>query len=416
MNPLDVIVIGGGPSGSAVATLLAQQGYSVELFERDHFPRFHIGESLIPFTYHVIEKLGLLPTMQQSHFTKKHSVQFVSQKGRLSEPFYFADYDPHVRSQTWQVRRSEFDHLLLKNAQEKGVVVHEGARVLEVLFEGSRAVGIRVKPENAPEREVRARMVIDASGQSSLLIDRLKLREWDPVLKKSAVWTYFKGAYRDQGRDEGPTIVIQTKDKKGWFWYIPLHDDIVSVGVVAGYDYLFQNRASKDLETIFQEEVDRCPGIQPRIAQGTRCDVYRAQKEYSYRSTKVAGEGWTLVGDALGFLDPLYSSGVLLALTSANMAAETIGQALRENNLSETRLRTWEDEYFRGMDRMRRLVCAFYDGLNFGKLVRSNPDKKGLITDVLIGNLFKDEIDELWPLVDAQLAEKAEQQELAVVA
>ncbi len=402
----DIIVIGGGPAGSSVSTLLAMKGYQVELFEREHFPRFHIGESLIPFTFHVIKEIGLLETMQKSHFTKKHSVQFVSQNGKLSEPFYFSDYDPHERSQTWQVRRSEFDHLLLNNARSKGVTVHEGARVIEVLFEGRKAVGVRVKLENEPEKVVKAKVVIDASGQSSMIMDRMGLRQWDPVLKKGALWTYWKGAYRDTGRDAGPTIVIQTKGKKGWFWYIPLHDDIVSVGVVAGYDYLFQNRATKDLEAIYQEEVDRCPGLQPRLKGATRCDVFRAQKEYSYLATQAAGEGWVLIGDALGFLDPLYSSGVLLALTSASMAAKTVDEAMKSNDFSEKKLREWESVYFQGIDRMRRLVVAFYDGLNFGAMVRKNPDKKGLITDVLIGNLFKDELDQLWPLVEEQLAEQ----------
>ena len=194
----DVIVIGGGPSGSAISTLVAQKGYKVELFERDHFPRFHIGESLIPHTYHVLKRLNLLDTMKQSHFTKKYSVQFVSEHGRLSEPFEFSEHDPHERSQTWQVRRSEFDHLLLDNARKHGVNVHEGARVLEVLFEGKRAVGIRVKPEDGPERIVKAPIVVDASGQSSLILDKLNLREWDPLLKKAAVWTYWKGAKREQ--------------------------------------------------------------------------------------------------------------------------------------------------------------------------------------------------------------------------
>src|SRR5688572_16798954 len=278
----DVIVIGGGPAGSTVSTLIAQQGYRVELFERERFPRFHIGESLIPETYWILQRLNMLPKMQKSHFVKKYSVQFVNANGKLSAPFYFWDNKPHECSQTWQVRRSEFDHLMLNNAREHGVQVHEGARVLEVLFEGQQAVGVRVKPEDGPEREVRAKVVIDASGQSSLLMDRLGLREWDPVLKKAAVWTYWKGAYRDTGRDEGTTVVIQTEGKKGWFWYIPLHDDVLSVGVVAAYDYLFQNRGTMDLETIYFEEVARCPGLKPRLEQATRCDIFRAQKEYSY--------------------------------------------------------------------------------------------------------------------------------------
>ena len=402
----DVIVIGGGPSGSATSTLLAQRGHKVELFERDHFPRFHIGESLIPYTYHVIQQLGLLDHMKQSYFTKKYSVQFINENGKLSEPFYFDQHDPHERSQTWQVRRSEFDLLLLNNARKHGVNVHEGARVLEVLFEGDRAVGVRVKPEDGPGRVVKAKAVVDASGQSSLLIDRLNLREWDPELKKAAVWTYWKGAYRDEGKNGGATLVISTAGRKGWFWYIPLHDDIMSVGVVASYDYLFDGQRPKDLEKLYAEEVDRCPGLQPRLANATRCDIYRAQKEYSYRAKQVAGNGWVLVGDAFGFLDPLYSSGVLLALKSASMASDAIDAALKANDTSEPKLRAWEDEFTKGMWRMRRLVCAFYDGLNFGKLVRRHPEKKGLITDVLIGNMFHDAVDELWGPIDALVAEE----------
>ncbi len=406
-DEVDCIVVGGGPSGTTVATLLAQQGHRVELFERSHFPRFHIGESLIPHTYRVLERLNMLPKLRGSHFVKKYSVQFVNQRGKLSEPFYFVDHRPHESSQTWQVRRSEFDHLMLDNARDHGVRVHEGVRVLEVLFEGQRAVGVRIKPETGPEREVRAKVVVDASGQSSLLIDRLGLREWDPVLKKAAIWTYWKGAYRDTGRDEGATVVIQTEGKQGWFWYIPLHDDVLSVGVVAGFDYLFQNRETKDLETIYFQEVDKCPGVKPRLEGATRCDEFRAQKEYSYRATQAAGDGWVLVGDAFGFLDPLYSSGVLLALHSGMMAADAISEGLTKNDTSQAQLRSWEPAYVQGMERMRRLVCEFYEGFSFGRFIRKHPHLKGHVTDVLIGDVFKDDVDVLWPLMDEMRAETA---------
>jgi flavin-dependent dehydrogenase len=403
----DVIVIGGGPAGSTASTLIAQKGRRVHLFEREKGPRFHIGESLIPQTYHVLKRLDMLPKMKGSHFVKKYSVQFINQRGKLSEPFYFIDHKPHESSQTWQVRRSEFDHLMLDNAREHGVNVHQGVRVLEVVFEGDRPVGVRVKLENGSEHEVRAPVVVDASGQSSILIDRLNLREWDPVLKKAAVWTYWKGAQRDTGRDEGATLVIQTDGKNGWFWYIPLHDDIISVGVVAGYDYLFQNRPSKELEAIYFEEVAKAPGLQPRLKNATRCDMFRAQKEYSYRSRKAAGNGWVLCGDAFGFLDPLYSSGVLLALTSASMAADAICEGLDKNDTSAAQLGKWEDKFGRGMDRMRRLVCEFYDGFSFGRFVRKHPDLKDRVTDVLIGDVFKDDVDVLWPLMDELRAEVA---------
>jgi flavin-dependent dehydrogenase len=401
-----VVVIGGGPGGSTTSTLIAQKGYRVELFEREKFPRFHIGESLIPQTYWVLKRLNMLPKMKGSHFVRKYSVQFISQHGRLSEPFYFVDHNPHESSQTWQVRRSEFDHMLLNNAREHGVTVHEGARVLEVLFEGERAVGVRVQLAEGTERTVRANVVVDASGQGSMIMSRLGLREWDPVLRKGALWTYWKGAVRDTGRDEGATLVVQTQGKKGWFWYIPLHDDVLSVGVVAAYDYLFKDRGNKDYEAIYFEEVDRCPGLKPRLANATRCDIFRAQKEYSYRSRKAAGDGWVLVGDAFGFLDPLYSSGVLLALTSGSMAADAVTEGLAKGDTSERQLRKWEPAFTAGMDRMRRLVCEFYDGFSFGRFVRKYPHLKDRVTDVLIGDLFKDDVDVLWPLIDEMRREQ----------
>src|SRR5262245_31213604 len=168
----DVVVIGGGPAGSTVLTLVAQRGHRVELFERERFPRFHIGESLIPETYWVLERLKMLDKMKNSHFVKKYSVQFVSASGKLSAPFYFWDNKPHECSQTWQVVRSEWDLLMLNNAREQGVNVHEGTRVLDVLFEGNRAVGVKVQHEDGSQREVRAKVVVDASGQSAMLQNR----------------------------------------------------------------------------------------------------------------------------------------------------------------------------------------------------------------------------------------------------
>jgi len=397
---VDVVVIGGGPAGATASTLIAQHGHKVALFERERFPRFHIGESLIPETYWVLQRLNMLPKMKSSHFVKKYSVQFVTQKGKLSEPFYFVEHKPHECSQTWQVRRSEFDTLMLDNAAEHGVEVHQGVRVMDVLFDGQRATGVQVRYDDGREEIVTASVVVDASGQSSLIMGKLGLREWDPELKKAALWTYWKGAYRDTGRDEGTTVVIQTEGKKGWFWYIPLHDDIVSVGVVADVDYLFRDRASKDHEAIYQEEVARCPGLQPRIANATRATDFFAAKEYTYKSRQAAGDGWVLVGDAFGFLDPLYSSGVLLALKSGSLAADAVVDGLRRGDTSAAQLGGWAPEYLKGMARMRKLVVEFYNGFSFGRFVKKHPDRKGDLTDLLIGDLFKDSLDETLALID----------------
>lgn len=403
----DVVVIGGGPAGATVSTIIAQQGHQVQLFERERFPRFHIGESLIPETYWVLKRLNMLDKMKGSHFVKKFSVQFVTDKGRLSEPFYFHDNKPHECSQTWQVLRSEFDLLMLRNAAEHGVQVHEGTRVLDVLFEGTRAVGVKVEDELGNQREVRAKVVVDASGQSSMIIGKLGLRVWDNDLKKAAVWTYWENAYRDSGRDEGATHVMQTEGKKGWFWYIPLHNNIVSIGIVSEHSYLFQNRDSKELEDIYNEEVAKCPGLIPRLTNAKRVAPFRAAKEYTYRSTQVAGDGWALVGDAFGFLDPLYSSGVLLALRSGLVCGDTVAEALSKGDTSAAQLGKWGPDFIQGMDRMKRLVCEYYDGFSFGRFVKKHPHLKGHLTDLLIGDLFDDKVDDVVAPMDEMRAEKA---------
>jgi flavin-dependent dehydrogenase len=390
----DVVVIGGGPAGSTVSTLIAQQGPKVTLFERETFPRFHIGESLIPETYWVLERLNMLPKLKASPFTQKHSVQFVNSQGRESAPFYFWDNKPHECSQTWQVVRSEFDQMMLDNAREHGVDVHEGVRVHEVLFEDGRAAGVRIKGDDGAFRDVRAKVVVDASGQNGLLMNKLNLRVWDPILNKGAIWTYWKGAYRDSGKDAGATLVIQNGNRQGWFWYIPLHDDITSVGVVAPFDYLFKGRGP--YADTYEEEVATTPGVRERVAKATRVTGIFATKDYSYRSKQVAGDGWVLVGDAFGFLDPLYSSGVLLALKSGQLAADAVVEGLGKGDTSATQLGKWGENFNRGVDRMRRLVCEYYDGFSFGAMVRQYPEMRGPLTDLLIGDLFEDRVDKVW--------------------
>ncbi len=407
---VEVVVVGGGPAGATAAAVAAQRGRRVALFERERFPRFHVGESLIPETFGVFERLGMLDAMRGSRFVEKHSVQFVNERGMLSEPFYFSDHRPRESSRTWQVRRSEFDEMMLRNAARLGASVHEGCRVLEVLFDGSgsgaRARGVRVQDEAGLVRTVEADVVVDASGQGAMIQSRLGLRDWDRELKKAAVWSYWKGASRGTGRDEGATLVLQLDEKQGWFWYIPLHDDIMSVGVVAGHDYLFKNRATKDSDAIYREEIARCPGLIPRLEQAEMIEPVRVAKEYSYRSRQVAGEGWVLVGDAFGFLDPLYSSGILLALKSGELAGDAVADALEAEDASADRLGAWAPDFIRGMERMRRLVVEFYDGFNFGKFVKRHPHLKGHITDMLIGDLFNERVDEIVAPLDEMRREE----------
>jgi flavin-dependent dehydrogenase len=395
----DVVVIGGGPAGSTVSTLLAQHGRRVQLFERETFPRFHIGESLIPETYWVLKRLNMLDKMKASHFVQKRSVQFVSANGKLSAPFYFWDNKPHECSQTWQVERGEFDQMLLENARAHGVDAREGVHVLDVLFEGERAVGVRIQEPDGTRREVRAPVVVDASGQAAMLMNRHGLRIWDPLLNKGAIWTYYEGAAKDDNRDDGATLVVQTPDKRGWWWNIPLHGDRLSCGIVRPFEDIFKNRGG--LEQTYLEEIEQTPYIEHRVANAKRITGYFATRDYTYRSRELAGDGWVMVGDAFGFLDPLYSSGVMLALKTGEFAADAIHAALDKGDTSKAALGAFAPVLNAGIDRMRRLVCEYYNGFNFGTFIRHHPELRGAITDLLIGDLFTEAADRVWAPMDA---------------
>lgn len=382
----DVIVIGGGPGGAAAATLTAQRGHRVLLVERSPEPRFKIGESLMPATYWTLERMGALPKMKASHFPKKYSVQFYNKSGRASAPFYFAETDPHESSQTWQVLRSEFDDLLLETAAEQGVEVRRGAAVKEVLFDGDRAVGARVDFGDG-ERDVAARVIVDATGQSALLSKKLGLRAHDPGLKKAAFFSHFEGALRDPGIDEGATLVLHTNDASAWFWYIPLPDNRVSVGVVGGLDTLIAGRQG-DPQKIFDEEVAKCPEIGRRIADACQVFPVQAVREFSYHSSRIAGDGWVLAGDAFGFLDPIYSSGVFLALKSGELAADSVHEALVSGDLSGEKLGAHGPGFLSGMEAMRKIVYAFYEeGFSFAKFLSKYPEHRLSIVHLLVGNV-----------------------------
>ena len=401
-----MVVIGGGPAGSTVSALIAAAGYRVHLYERERFPRFHVGESLIPETYWVLQRLGMIDKLRLSPFVKKHSVQFFSANGQESSPFYFWDHKQHESSQTWQVVRSEFDTMMLANARELGVDTHQGVRVRDVLFNRERAVGVRVQQSDGSEQEMRARVVVDASGRSALLMNKIKLRVWDPVLNKGAIWAYFRGAVRGTGRDDGATLILQTENRQGWFWFIPLHEDRASIGVVAPFDDLLKRPGSH--EETFLEEVKNCPAVQQRLLPGVRISDYYATQDFSYRARKVAGDGWVLIGDAFGFLDPLYSSGILLALQSGQLAADAILEGLENDDLSADQLGKWGPVFNQGLDRMRRLVCEYYRGFSFGEFIRRYPHLRGAVADLLIGDLFDEKVDRLWPAMESLYAKGQE--------
>src|ERR1700752_4590481 len=396
-NTFDVIVMGGGPAGSSVAGMLTREGSNVPLFEKEIFPRHHIGESLMTDTYWTFRRLGLLEKLKESPFVRKYSVQFANPDGKESRPFYFFEAVHHESAVTWEVTQAEFDHLMINHAASQGGGVHQGVLVKQLLFEGDRAVGVEVQMQDGTREKFFAKVVVDATGQSAMLSNKFRWRVRDPKLKKAVLYSYFKGAHREPDLNGGATLVLRTQaGSGGWFWYIPLENDITSVGIVADPDYLLKNRG-QDLAKIFQEEIEKGEPCRRRVGEGPRVDKIYSILDYSYRSKHNAGNGFIIIGDAYGFLDPIYSSGVLLALKMAELAADAIHDAFNHDDFSAARLGQYQTKLDRGIESMRKLVYAFYnDGFSFAGFLRKYPDERVHIINLLIGDVFKEGVDSVY--------------------
>jgi geranylgeranyl reductase family protein len=401
-NKYDVIVIGGGPAGSSVASILSREGRKVVVFEKERFPRHHIGESLMTDTYFTFERMGLLEKMKNSPFVRKYSVQFANPAGKESRPFYFFEAFHHESSVTWQITRAEFDLMLIEHAAEQGAEVHQETQIKRVLFDGDRAYGVEALMTDGTVQTFEAPVIVDATGQSAMLSNKFGWRVRDPKLKKAVLYSYFKGAHREPDLNGGATLVLRTPlGSNGWFWYIPLENDITSVGVVADPEYLVKGRG-QDLAKIFNEEIGKVESVRKRVEGAERVDKIYSILDYSYRSTHNAGDGFILIGDAYGFLDPIYSSGVLLALKMAELAADAIHDAFKHNDFSAARLSQYQQKLDTGIESMRKLVYAFYnEGFSFSQFLRKYPEQRVNIITLLMGDVFKEGVDDIYqPMAD----------------
>lgn len=389
-NHFDVIVIGAGPAGSSAATILAENGRRVLVLEREKFPRYHIGESLIPFTFHPLERLGMVDRLRDSAFVKKYSVQFISPEGDASQPFYFFNrYDRNTVAQTWQVMRADFDLMLLDNARDKGAEVIEEIAVKELIWDEDKVVGVRARTKDGEETEFFAPLTFDATGKEAFTATRNGWRERDPYLNKVAAWAYYEGATRQEGIDEGATVVAFVPEK-GWFWWIPLHDNRVSLGIVAEGKYLSRDGVRKPQEML-EREIDNNKWVKDRLGPAKRISDFYITNEYTHHSRHCGTHGLLLLGDAFCFLDPVFSSGLMLALKSGVMAADAAENAFEAQDLSPKQFTEYSSTLRQGIENMRKLVYAFYnENFSFSDLVEKHPEIAGDVTDCLSGDVNKD--------------------------
>ena len=343
----------------------------------------------MPETYWTFQRLGMLEKLKASSCARKVGVQFVSSSGKESQPFLFRSHDPRESSETWHVKRDEFDQMMFENATEKGADCRQGVRVIDLKFGSTEncttnsQVTYREQDDGVPQ-SVAAKVVVDATGQQGLIANKLGLREMNPKLRKAAVWSHFRGGARDTSGGGVKTSILQSEDKKSWFWHIPLHDDLVSVGVVGDADYLL--KGGKNPAEIFETQRAKCQAIDQRLTDATLANEYSIDKEFSYTTKQSSGDGWVLIGDAWGFIDPVYSSGVYFAMKSAELAAECVIEGLNTGDTSARQLGKWEPEFKAASEWIRKLVHAFYtEEFRVGQFAKQHPEHMANLTDLLIG-------------------------------
>ena len=355
----DVVIIGGGPAGSTAAALLAAAGRDVVLLEKETFPRFHIGESLLPFNVQLFRRLGVADQID-ARFIQKWGAQIFSSDGSVNRYICFADGMVPGHPMAFHVLRSRFDELLLLNAAGRGADVRQAREVVEA--RGSHRDGwvITSRGADGQTSTLRARFLLDASGRDAFIASRGRLRRMSPHLRKAAVFAHFTGVARDEGRAAGDIILIVLRD--GWFWMIPLPDGVTSVGLVAEGSRLKEIGLSP--ERTLEEALRRCPAARPRMEGSRRVSPVWSASDYSYECRGIAGDGYLLLGDAAAFIDPIFSTGVWLAMSSGELAADALHAALggggRAADLSPSVFASYERAVRRHVRGYTRIVSRFY--------------------------------------------------------
>jgi len=350
----DVAIIGGGPAGSTAAALLARAGRRVIVFEREKFPRFHIGESLLPFSMKAFSRLGLHEKFLRAGFMKKFGGEIFGACSERGTKFYFKDGFRSQTDHSYQVTRADFDKVLLDHAAECGADVHE-QRAVERVEVANEHVDLSVKWDSSSQN-VRARYVIDASGRNSVLGTQFGIKKSYDHLQKLSIFAHYDDVWREEGRDGTLTLLIRGIDR--WFWIIPLTAERTSVGVVLDGEVFRSSKLSP--EDFLKQALAEQPIISKRMTNARRVSKVYVATDFSYRSSKLHGDRWLLAGDAAGFIDPIFSSGVFLAVFSGEQCADTLNEALDHPGKARRIFRRYERAVNRAMDIYLRFVNAWY--------------------------------------------------------
>ena len=353
----DVIVVGGGPAGSTAATMLARQGAQVLLLERERFPRDHVGESLLPASVPVLEELGVLGAVQEAGFLPKWGATMVWGKDRTPWSWYFKETNvqyPH----SYQVWRPQFDQILLENSRSAGVDVQEGSRVSDVMFDGERATGVRYEAADGARRTEAAQFVVDASGQGGLLAHQLGMREWDSFFRNLAVYAYFDNPRSLPDPDQ--TNIFIESYANGWLWVIPLHTGWASVGAVVDSASSQERLQGAGPAEFLMEQIAQAPRTAEMLQEARLTAGPSVVKDWSYVCRRLVGDGYILVGDAACFVDPLFSSGVHLAMMSGVLAAAYVTSALKDAGLRSAAAQVYQELFLQEYNQFREMARLFY--------------------------------------------------------